>query len=228
MKTMLPRGYDGVFNPATHFERPVVALDIDGTMGAYHSHFWRMACAYTGRDLPNPESWDGTCSFYQHLGISKATYRRIKLAYRQGGYKRSMPVYEGVSYMSRRLREEGAVVAICTTRPYLQLEVVDADTRHWLTKRAKVQFDCIISGEHKYRDLVSMFGKDRIVAVYEDLPEQAKVCEDLGIPLFLKDKPYNQGGYLSVSYSFGYRVHSAQEFLVSALTEMYDYKEKHS
>lgn len=223
----LPRSHHGAYDSSTHMVRPVVALDIDGTMGAYHEHFWNMACAYTGRDLPHPQDWSGDVSFARHLGLAKATYRRIKLAYRQGGWKRSMPAYEGVSYMSRRLREDGAVVAICTTRPFLQLEVVDPDTRHWL-KRNGVQYDCLISGEHKYPDLVSMFGRERIVAVFEDLPEQAKVCERLEIPLFLRDQPYNHPGNLTINWRFGNRVHSARNFLEWAQVNMIEYKESNA
>lgn len=222
---LLPRSHSGFYDPATHTQRPVVALDIDGTMGRYHEHFWRMACEYTGRVLPDPVDYKGDESFAKFLGLSKATYRRIKLAYRQGGWKRSMPAYEGVSDMSRMLRKRGAVVAICTTRPFLQLEVVDPDTRHWL-KRQGVQYDTLISGEHKYRDLVRTFGRDRIVAVYEDLPEQALVCQDLGIPLFLRDQPYNQS-IEGMKPWYGKRVFDAHEFRLEASLNIRKWKEEH-
>jgi hypothetical protein len=221
----LPRSHTGFYDPSTHIQRPVVALDIDGTMANYHEHFTSMAEAYLGRSLPPAWEFTGEVSFASHLGLAKATYRRIKLAYRQGGYKRSMPAQPGVSLMSRRLREEGAVVVICTTRPFLQLDVVEPDTRHWL-KRNGVQYDAIISGERKYRDLVRTFAKERIIAVYEDLPEQASVCESLGIPLFLRDRSYNQSPALGISYKYGFRVHDAEDFNSWTQVEILEWKDK--
>lgn len=223
---LLPRSHSGHYDPRTHIERPVVGLDIDGTMAKYHEHFWRMACMYTGKDLPNPVDYKGDVSFAKFLGMSKSTYRRIKLAYRQGGWKRSMPPYEGIADMSRMLRKRGAVVAICTTRPFLQLDVIDPDTRHWL-KRQGVQYDTLISGEHKYRDLVRTFGRDRIVAVFEDLPEQAQVTRELGIPLFLRDQPYNQTLEGMPRWN-GKRVFDAHEFRLEASIRIRDWKESHS
>lgn len=222
----LPRSHSGYFDPTTHMERPVVALDIDGTMGEYHLNFWRMACDYLGRDLKHPSVYDGSQSFASFLGMSKSTYRRIKLAYRQGGWKRWMPVYDGVADMSRYLRSRGAVVAVCTTRPFLQLEVIDPDTRHWLKNRAHVQYDCLISGEHKYRDLVRTFGRDRIVAVYEDLPEQALICNQLEIPLFLRDQPYNRPPVFNGPDWHGLRVDCAEEFCAEAEVMIELWKDK--
>lgn len=72
---------------------PVVALDIDGTLGDYHGHFIRFAEQYIGRKLPDPYEITNGIPLHKYLHISKATYRQVKLAYRQGGMKRSMPVY---------------------------------------------------------------------------------------------------------------------------------------
>jgi hypothetical protein len=125
------------------------------------------------------------------MGVSKSTYRQCKLAYRQGGLKRSMPVYPGASELSRNLRKAGAEVWICTTRPYLRLDNIDPDTRHWL-RRNKIQYDAVLWGEHKYRDLVKSVGIGRVVAVLDDLPEMAEQAASLGINnVYLRDQPYN-------------------------------------
>jgi uncharacterized HAD superfamily protein len=169
---------------------PVVALDIDGTLGDYHGHFTRFAEQWTGRHMPQPDLNTGGIPLYKWLGMSKTTYRECKLAYRQGGMKRSMPVYEGAAEAIRTIRKEGAEVWICTTRPYLRLDNIDPDTRHWL-RRNRIQHDGILYGEHKYRDLKKYLG-DRVMFVVDDLPEMVEQAESLGMRAFLRDQPYNR------------------------------------
>jgi hypothetical protein len=174
--------------------KPVVALDIDGTLGDYHGHFTRFAAGWTGRELPDPTLNTGGVPLYKWLGMSKATYRQCKLAYRQGGMKRSMPCYEGTAELCRAIRKAGVEVWICTTRPYLRLDNIDPDTRHWL-RRNRIQYDGVLFGERKYRELVSIVGAGRVIAVLDDLPEMLDAAESVGIPatrLYLRDQPYNR------------------------------------
>jgi hypothetical protein len=183
----------------------VFGIDIDGTLGDYHYHFLRFAAGWLGRtgwpgptksrDEPVVGGWSNTsyygeCSLAEYMGISKVTYRKIKLAYRQGGLKRSMPVFEGAANLTRALRAAGGEVWVCTTRPFLQYDVVEPDTREWL-RRNGIQYDGVLSGEHKYRDLVKTVGSLRVVAVLDDLPEMLVQAERLGIPVVLMSAPHN-------------------------------------
>lgn len=101
-----------------------------------------------------------------------------------------MPCYPGASELTRALRRAGAEVWICTTRPYLRLDAIDPDTRHWL-RRNKIQFDHVLYGEHKYRDLVKQVDPARVVAVYEDLPDMLMQAIDCGMSGYLRSQPYN-------------------------------------
>lgn len=170
--------------------KPVVGLDIDGTLGDYHGHFTRFAEQWCGRAMPEPHRNTDGVPLYKWLGMSKATYRQCKLAYRQGGMKRSMPAYEGASELTHAIRKEGGEVWIATTRPYLRLDNIDPDTRHWL-RRNKIQFDGVLFGEHKYRDLKRILG-DRVLFVVDDLPEMIDVAKSIGLGLMLRDQPYNR------------------------------------
>lgn len=172
-------------------DAPVVALDIDGTLGAYHEHFTRFAEAWTGKSMPPADEMTGGVPFHKHLGISKATYRRIKLGYRQGGMKRSMPVYPRAGDLSRMIRSVGCQVWIATTRPYLSLDNIEPDTRHWLRERAHVQYDNVLFGEHKYRDLRKAVGLERVVMVVDDLPDMVGQAIDLGMRAYLRTTVYN-------------------------------------
>lgn len=171
--------------------KPIVALDIDGTLGDYHGHFLRFAEGWIGRPMPPADEMNPGQPLNVHMGVSKATYRQCKLAYRQGGLKRSMPVYEGASELTRGVRKAGAEVYICTTRPYLRLDNIDPDTRHWL-RRNKIQYDAVLWGEHKYRTLVKQSQPGQVMAAVDDLPELVGQAISCGIPnIYMRVQPYN-------------------------------------
>ncbi len=170
---------------------PVIALDIDGTSGDYHAHFIWFAELYLGKRLPSATAYTGGVPFHKYLGISRQTYNAVKLAYRQGGMKRCMPVYEGIGDFTRYVRKQDVQVWICTTRPYLRLDNIDPDTKHWLTKRAKIQYDAILYGNKKYHDLVRAVGKERVLMVYDDLPAMIDQALGLGLRAMMRMQPYN-------------------------------------
>lgn len=168
---------------------PIVGIDIDGTLGNYHAHFIRFAEGYTGRTLPDPADINPAMPFRRFLGLGERTYRECKLAYRQGGMKRSMPVYEHAAELTRNLRKAGIEVWITTSRPYLQLGNVDPDTRHWL-RRNGIQFDYLLWGENKYRDLSRRAGL-RVVTVLEDLPKMVDQAFESHLSPIIRHQPYN-------------------------------------
>lgn len=171
--------------------KPVVALDIDGTLGDYHGHFTRFAEQWMGRPMPPPSENTQGVPLFKWLGMSKQTYRDCKLAYRQGGMKRSMPCYEGASELTRHIRKTGCEVWICTTRPYLRLDNIDPDTRHWL-RRNKIQYDGVIYGPGKYRDLQKIVGVGNILVAVDDLPELLSQAAAVAKVVLLRDQPYNR------------------------------------
>ena len=173
------------------FVRPVVGLDIDGTLGDYHGHFLRFAEMWYGKEMPDPTLNTAGVPLYKWMGTSKATYRQCKLAYRQGGLKRSMPVDPAASELTRFLRNKlKCEVWICTTRPFLRLDNIDPDTRHWL-RRNRIQYDGVLWGEHKYRDLAKIVGVDRVKFVVDDLPPLVDQAHSLGLPTIIRSRPYN-------------------------------------
>lgn len=183
--------------------KPVIALDIDGTLGDHYLHTVRFAEMWTGHDIKYDvdAGWNGAGKFQFHraMGVSKNTYRRIKLAYRQGGMKRSMPCYDGAAELTRTLRRgvKGAEIWITTSRPYLKLDVIDPDTRHWLL-RNHIQYDNMIYGDRKYYDLVHQVEKHRILAVVDDLPEMCLQAMRLGLPTIMINRPHNEASDIDV------------------------------
>lgn len=187
--------------------KPVFGLDIDGTLGEYHRHFFSFAAGWLGREIDM--HYDGRLPMARHIGVSKERYRQIKLAYRNGGLKRSMPAYPWASQLTRTLRSWGGEVWLCTTRPYLSHDNIDADTRHWV-RRNGIACNGVIWGEHKYRELAATVGKERVVCALDDLPEMCSQAMELGISPVLALREHNlpiyemtwpvQGMYVATEY----------------------------
>lgn len=183
--------------------KPVIALDIDGTLVDYHRHFLRFAAGFFGHDPDDPGylDYDARLPMAQHLHVSKARYRECKLAYRRGQLKRSLPLldppYPNARALTVTLRRWGVDVWLCTTRPYLSHDEVDNATRHNL-RRNGVMYQGLIWGEHKYRELVRTVGKERVVGVLDDLPEMCAQAEKLGLRTAFALRPHNAKQYAAL------------------------------
>lgn len=158
--------------------KPVVAIDIDGTMGNYHQHFLAFASAYLNRPVASHYSGDQKfkewfCDNYQ---CTADDWHDIKLAYRQGGMKRTMPVYDNARVLTLAARALEAEVWVTTTRPYIRHDNVDPDTREWLA-RNYIPYDYLIYDGHKYSKLAELVGPERVCAVLDDLPEELEEAE---------------------------------------------------
>lgn len=157
----------------TRVVRPVVAVDIDGTIADYHRHFLNFLESYLGEEPLDPfPSYDGTLSFkvwcMKEYGIDEADWSKIKLAYRQGGQKRNMPIFSWAQPMIYFIRAAGAELWITTTRPYQRLDNIDPDTQAWLD-RYHVEYDGLIYDKYKYRMLAEQVDPARVVAAVDDL-----------------------------------------------------------
>jgi phosphoglycolate phosphatase-like HAD superfamily hydrolase len=161
--------------------RPVVAVDIDGTLGDYHGHFIDFTEQYVGRELQR--NYTGGHSFRLWFktanGIETDEYRAIKLAYRQGGMKRSMPVFDGAADLLNEIIACDAELWLTTTRPYLSLDTVIPDTVEWLRRHGMAEYDGMLFDEDKYAKLLDRVDEDRIVAIIDDLPEMCDEADRL-------------------------------------------------
>lgn len=195
-------------------DAPIVALDLDGTLGDYHRHFERFAQMWTGRDIV----WDAEINgpFYRQLGMSKAVYRQCKLAYRMGGMKRSIPMFEGAADLSRAVRGAGVAIAACTTRPYLAMSTIDLDTQHWLRRNA-IKVDHILYGEHKYRDLVKSVGRSRVVCALDDDLSQLGVAERLGVVPIMRRNEANMNYQPNQNQAFVWDLQEATEMILGLI-----------
>jgi hypothetical protein len=164
--------------------KPVVAIDIDGTLADYHGHFINFAKSYLGISdplAPFELGYEGQMSFKkwgcEEWGIDEHIWGDIKLAYRQGAQKRSAPVYPYAADLTAVCREMHAEVWLTTTRPYLRLDGIDPDTRFWL-HRNEIEYDGLVYADNKYEALAERVDPGRVCMILEDLPEQYDLAAD--------------------------------------------------
>ena len=173
--------------------KPVIALDIDGTLADYHGHFVEFACKWMDVDLQRYQMYSGVTDLATYLGISKEQYRTIKLAYRQGGQKRwQPPLFPNPGMLVDRLIGLGFEVWIATTRPYNRFDSTDPDTRWWLDKHG-VRFDGLIYDDDKMSVLVDRVGRQRISMVVDDLSVNLEHAATLEVPAYQILTRYNAG-----------------------------------
>lgn len=156
----------------SHDVKPIVALDIDGTLGDYHQHFLDFADQYL--DIEIPRTYDGRMHFKDWFcdwaPATERDWHNVKLAYRQGGMKRTMPIIKGAQELCHTIQAAGAELWLTTTRPYLSLDNVVPDTVEWC-RRHYISFDGLLFDDDKYRVLAQRVSADRVVAVFDDIPE---------------------------------------------------------
>lgn len=175
--------------------RPVVAIDIDGTLGDYHTHFLNFAQDWIGHRLADGLVWgyDGREPFREWccsvFSIDVTTFRQIKLAYRQGGLKRTMPPYPGAAEMIVSLAAR-AEVWLTTTRPWERYDRVDPDTREWC-RRWHIEFDALLFDEGKVQELADRVSPGRVAALLDDQREELDDAIALGIPAIKHVTRYN-------------------------------------
>jgi len=170
---------------------PVVLVDIDGTIANYHDHLTTFATDYW--DIESPDyRWNGDGNFEDYLGLTQGQYREAKLAFRQGGMKRTMPAFEMGDWFVHTLNELPLEVWFTTTRPWQRLDNVDPDTRFWLDHNG-FQYHRLLFDDNKYERVCQIIDPERILLVVDDLPEQYDICTELELPVFQVARHHNSG-----------------------------------
>lgn len=173
--------------------RPVVGIDIDGTIADYHKVFQAFVARYFGTapKRASIRNWDGEGEMEDFLGITKEQYREAKLAYRQGGNKRWSPMYPGADMFIRLIKQMGADVWLNTQRPWMRLDNIDPDTRFWLELH-DIEYDGLLYDEDKYERLCERVDPERIVGVVDDLSTMLARASELGLRAFQIEREHNE------------------------------------
>jgi hypothetical protein len=150
---------------------PVIAIDIDGTLGDYHKSFVEFAAQWLNKWPDGMYSYRGAIPYRQFFcacfNVDETTFRAIKLAYRQGGMKRLMPVYPGAVEFMKQAHRKGCEIWITTTRPWERFDRIDPDSRHWLEKH-DIPFHVLMYDEDKVDQLYRRVDHRRVVMILDD------------------------------------------------------------
>lgn len=160
--------------------KPVVALDIDGTLGDWHTGFLDFADIWLGclREVHYDGSEPFREWFKDAFGVDDSTFRTIKLAYRQSGLKRVMSADPHARTLVTSLRGIGAEVWLTTTRPHDRFDRIDPDTREWL-RRNEIPFDGLIYDDRKMQVLAERVDPERVCFVLDDLVPTLEFAQEL-------------------------------------------------
>ena len=174
--------------------KPIVALDIDGTLGEYHDQFIKFATMYFDTRFPPTVGFNGAMELHEYLGLELTEYRRAKLAYRQGGFQRWMPLRPGADTLVHSFKKLGYEVWVTTTRPYERYDGTDPDTREWLS-RNNLPWDNLLYSEDKYEVLHERVDPSRVKLILDDLPKNIVAAQEVWAPdvLCLMNRPHNVG-----------------------------------
>lgn len=178
--------------------RPIVAIDIDGTLADYHGWFVQFARRYLHQEMEQLDKYDGTYPFRewfcQQFGVTETVWHDVKLAYRQGAQKRMQPAFPGAGFFVDSLHAFDVEVWLTTTRPYLRLDNIDPDTRDWLAFH-NIKYHGLIYDDDKYQILYNNVDKQRVIAILEDTAEQYEAAMALfghTVPILMRNS-WNSG-----------------------------------
>jgi hypothetical protein len=175
--------------------KPIVAIDIDGTLADYHAHFTWFSGSFLDKTLSPFLHYTGAEPYKSWwcnvMNADEATFHAVKLAYRQGGMKRTQPAFAGGRQLVEDLRNHGVEVWLTTTRPHERYDRVDPDTREWLSRR-DIKFDALLFSEDKMDELANRVERGRVVAVLDDLAEVLLDAQSHGWLPILRRTKYNR------------------------------------
>lgn len=183
-------------------DQKVVGIDIDGVLGMYHEWFTEY-CKQVWA-LPVDE-------FSEIKGkVSPEIYEQIKAAYRQSGWKATMPAKPGASELTRALKEAGYQIIILTARPYKRYTRIYPDTLEFL-QRNDIKFDAIIWDEEKHLKIIKKFPNMEFMV--EDTPEIALEVAKAGYPVYVPSGEANKNFDLD-SHENIYGIKSLEDLLI--------------
>lgn len=170
--------------------KPVLAVDIDGTLGNYHDHFTNFCCMYFQREFDFGYVGEQE-NFEDFLGLTREDYRAAKLAYRQGGMKRSMVPYSGAARLLDMAAKLDVEVWVATTRPYQRLDNIDPDTRFWMS-HWNFKYHAMLYGDDKYDQLNMHVDNERVIMLIDDLHSQVVKADKIwGTRVWMVERKHN-------------------------------------
>lgn len=167
-------------------EKKVIGVDIDGVLADYPKCFQDFILEKTGVWI-DLQGYDLYGEYAAVLGRGVA--ENLKKEFRESGQKRYIPVIPEAKDFLHRYHKKGYKIVLLTSRPYKEHKRIFADTIYWLNKNELVH-DAIIWDEEKNYKAIQQFPNMEFMV--EDNGKFALNIAELGYPVYLIDKSYNQ------------------------------------
>jgi uncharacterized HAD superfamily protein/NTP pyrophosphatase (non-canonical NTP hydrolase) len=180
----------------------VVITDLDGTVGDYRGAFFDWLSQNTPFNLPTDRAT--TLAMDVDLGMPYDVYLEMKEEFEATGGYRKLAVYDDMVSTLKDLSSQGVQVLAYTARPHVRFSRIWSDTWQWLEKvgiQSYIQ-ELHIGGEERIARACQLTLAGHQVVLFEDDPALALRAAASGVPVILRNQPYNQG----VSHSNVYRV----------------------
>lgn len=158
----------------------VVGIDVDGVLGDYEKWFLKYC-----RDV-HSINFDSLYNMKKEL--DSLTYRSMKDAYRQSGWKANMPMVKGASEFTKKLKENGYTVIILTARPYKKFYTIYPDTLNFLNSN-DILFDGIVFDKEKHLKIIKEFPNLNFM-VEDDIDIAIEIAK-LGYKIYFKVNDLN-------------------------------------
>jgi uncharacterized HAD superfamily protein len=159
----------------------VVGIDIDGVLGMYHEWFTEYC----------KQVWAIAADTFDEVKtvVGPEIFTKIKAAYRQSGWKATMPAKPGASELTKKLKAAGYQIIILTARPYKKYTRIYPDTLEFLETN-DIMFDAIIWDEKKHLKIIKKF--PNMDFMIEDTPSIALEVAKAGYPVYIPTGPANK------------------------------------
>ena len=169
-------------------DKHCVCVDIDGVLCDSHGTWIKFLC--TEGILTQPDNIDYySLDFSDYLPDEKrGFYSSLKSRYRESGIKKEAILYPSAQDCLRQLSQKYQVVLV-SARPIEKHRRIYADTIEWL-KKNDLYYDAIMFESDKRKWVLDNLNK--VAFCVEDDPSQAQRLANVGLKVFLLDKPYNQ------------------------------------
>lgn len=161
----------------------ICVLDIDGVLCSYPEAWVKFVNEHVDKSLQS----NNLTVLKQKVPYS--TYRRLKEKYRISGIKRTLPIIDGATEFTKKLRKLGYIIVLLTKRPFLKYEQLFADTLYWI-KENQIEHDLIFWGKDKHFQILKYFPS--LDFLVEDNHKSANEVAKLGYKVYLLDNPYNR------------------------------------
>lgn len=170
-------------------ENKVVIFDLDGVIADYSKQYSEFLELVIGLK-PNKDDRK-SYSFFERYGITRQQEETFNLEFIKSGGFISLPVFDGVISVMKKIKKEGIKIVLLTARPSWLFKRLITDTYSWLQSN-KIPYDLLIWDKDKADAIINNVMPANILCMIEDRDKHAIEVSHIGVDVLLLNKSYNK------------------------------------